>query len=1014
MLKTRNLCTFAALAALALMAAHPFIQGRLPWSADGLLHLYRLVSLDHALADGTLWPRYVAGMVYGYGAPMFNYYAPLSLYPLQALHLAGLSFLHAWLAGMAFYLLLAATGAFLLGRQWGGALAGFVTAAAYLYAPYTLYDAVARGTVAELASLAGLPWVLWALARLAQHGHPRDFALTALSFALFIPLHNVITLHSAALIGGYTLLLIGLHGDRLHVLLRLGLGLGVGGLLAAFFWMPAILETRYIKLEAITANLPFIDVTANLTPLASVFALPIPADPTQMQPPTPISLGWPQLILSGLALILALHARRHRMLIAFALGFSALMAFMNTEASAVLWRTVPLIRYSQYPWRLLGLASLLLALSAGLGAALLIERIRPASARSAVFILTLVSLALYGVPWLYAPSLPVDETNPQNITDAQAFERSSGLIGTSSFGEYLPIWNFELPDTERLAPRFASAPVIARLIPPTGVSITAARWWHTRADLALTSSADQTLVFDWFYFPGWWATLDGQPIEVYPSEPEGLLSLKLPAGEHRLAIALGLTDLQRNAGLLSMAGIAGLFVVLVWRRAPFWGARPDRLIQTAAPDIQRLALLVMVTGVVLFVVKVLVIDQINSPLRREQFADVLAEPLTANFGDKIGLIAHDLSSTTIRADEPAQLHLYWRLLAERLMTDYTTVITVRDPAGSTTAQVESWQPGGLSTRNWRSGYYLQERVIIDLPPGTPPGNYTIEVSLYDPARRRSLDVLNADGSPVDVSMRLARLTITRPERPSTLTPEIALRRTVNGLELVGMDVLPEMAGVGQALDVALYWALDGSVDPDLTMRLIWQQDEKTAAATPTIAPVTYFPLAAWQTGDRWVGRHRLYVPGALETGSYTLAVEIAGAAAPLGTMRVEAPERRFDLPDAAITMTDSVWANGLRLRGYSVSDETLTLYWQADQPMNDDLRVFVHRLADDGRIAEQAGGIPADWTRPTTGWAAGEVITERYSFASVDGETFRIGWYSAADNVRVLLTDGQDHTLLTP
>lgn len=80
-----------ALLAIALPAIQPLLRGQLPLSADGVLHLYRLVSLDHTLSDGTLWARYAAGMAYGYGAPFFNFYSPLSLYPMLAFHELGVS-----------------------------------------------------------------------------------------------------------------------------------------------------------------------------------------------------------------------------------------------------------------------------------------------------------------------------------------------------------------------------------------------------------------------------------------------------------------------------------------------------------------------------------------------------------------------------------------------------------------------------------------------------------------------------------------------------------------------------------------------------------------------------------------------------------------------------------------------------------------------------------------------------------------------------------------------------------
>ncbi|MCU0476605.1 MAG: hypothetical protein MUC99_10945, partial [Anaerolineae bacterium] len=69
------------LSVLCLALITPLLGGMMFETADGTLHLYRTITLRHALSEGDLWVRYVPGMVYGYGSPLFAYYSPLSLYP---------------------------------------------------------------------------------------------------------------------------------------------------------------------------------------------------------------------------------------------------------------------------------------------------------------------------------------------------------------------------------------------------------------------------------------------------------------------------------------------------------------------------------------------------------------------------------------------------------------------------------------------------------------------------------------------------------------------------------------------------------------------------------------------------------------------------------------------------------------------------------------------------------------------------------------------------------------------
>ena len=156
-----------AIIGICLVAIHPFLGGRMPRGDDGLLQMYRSLALEHSLAaDNALWPRYSSALVYGYGAPLFNYFPPLSYYPATGLHRLGIDTVNSWLLSMVLYTLAAAAGMFALGRHWTRSrLGGWLAALAYVYAPYFLFDSVTRGTSPEVAALAALPVALYGFTR---------------------------------------------------------------------------------------------------------------------------------------------------------------------------------------------------------------------------------------------------------------------------------------------------------------------------------------------------------------------------------------------------------------------------------------------------------------------------------------------------------------------------------------------------------------------------------------------------------------------------------------------------------------------------------------------------------------------------------------------------------------------------------------------------------------------------------------------------------------------------------
>jgi hypothetical protein len=77
---------------------------------------------------------------------------------------------------------------------------------------------------------------------------------------------------------------------------------------------------------------------------------------------------------------------------------------------------------------------------------------------------------------------------------------------------------------------------------------------------------------------------------------------------------------------------------------------------------------------------------------------------------------------------------------------------------------------------------------------------------------------------------------------------------------------------------------------------------------------------------------------------------------------------------------------GIRLLGYDLQAPvlrsgqaiTVTLYWQARQSIATSYKVSVQMLSQEARILAQEDSIPARWSRPTTAWLPGEVITDEH------------------------------------
>ncbi len=134
----------------------------------------------------------------------------------------------------------------------------------------------------------------------------------------------------------------------------------------------------------------------------------------------------------------------------------------------------------------------------------------------------------------------------------------------------------------------------------------------------------------------------------------------------------------------------------------------------------------------------------------------IPHPQPANFDNQIALLGYDLEARTRNTQHATRntqhairLTLYWQTLTE-MDTSYTVFVHVLDAGGQIVAQRDSVPgQGALPTTGWAQGEVIADQYEIPLPAGTPPGEYRIEVGLYDAASGQRLPVLGKAGQVAD-------------------------------------------------------------------------------------------------------------------------------------------------------------------------------------------------------------------------------------------------------------------------
>jgi hypothetical protein len=576
--------------AFSLFAVLPLASPDYFFEAHDAPHsIFFLTEFDAALRDGVWYPGWATDQALGYGYPTFVLYPPLAFYAAEVFHLLGATKVVAvkwtWAlatigAGLAMY----SYGRHVLGRR-----QGLLAAVVYVYIPYHLVDIYVRAALAEYCAFVWMPLVLLAFHRLVEKISAARLALAGLAYAALWMTHNVTGLAFTPLLVGYVLfrLLVEPRGasgpadrekdaadrsaagdalwrDRMtRAAASLGaglLGLGIAGALL----LPNLLERSAISQEQwVRASYDYaLHFVYPFQFLSSFWgygaAGPGPVDGMSFQ------LGFVPIVLASLATVSALCRRsREHLLIAFFAASTLVLVLSILPISVHLWDVLPIASLVQFPWRLMALTSVTMAILCGLsvsGAGELGAETTSRVLSPQVLILALVA-ALASFPFTLPEYTPVPPTAEGPLLSLEFELEYSDMVGITA-------WSEELPSTSPLVPQYlagSSALTTADALAP-GATLEMVRAGGASDEMWVRSPAGTELRFYTYYFPGWRVYVDGERLpdmSLRPAPPYGLLAVDIPPGEHHVLLRWGDTPVRAAGKGLTLACLA-LSVILLW------------------------------------------------------------------------------------------------------------------------------------------------------------------------------------------------------------------------------------------------------------------------------------------------------------------------------------------------------------------------------------------------------------------------------------------------------------------
>ncbi len=517
----------------------------------------RIYLMSKSLADGLFPVRWVEDLGYGYGYPIFNFYAPFPYYLGGIFTLILGNSLTATKLIFGIAMVGAGLSMYYFVRKFLGVFAGITAGVLYAYFPYHAVNMYVRGNLSELYAYIFIPLFLSSVYSLYYAKEKKLFdnfwniVLLALTLALIIISHNLSAYMTLLLSSLLILASLLIRKKKKIYFLSIVVGIVGGVLLSAFYWLPALLEMRFTDVNSqIGGGSDFRDhfvCVAQLWQSNWGFGGSVPGCTDGMS----FMLGKSNifiLILSAIVIIFATIKRKiaYRFFVVSSIGLLALSLLLVTPISRPIWDVIPGMEYLQFPWRFLNFVGLYIAVLGGF----LVWVTTKISSKKAVLVVTVTIIVVTIL------------INHRYFAPQEIFDRDDNFYTNREYisfdvtkrsDEYLPP-DFNVPESKTEIPE-------EKISVPEYVTVNE---WQSKTGLyeaEIVASSAARLHFNIAYYPAWHVFINNEEVSVTRTS-QGFTA-RVPEGTYVIRAEFIQTPVQRAGNYISLLGLILLFAGII-------------------------------------------------------------------------------------------------------------------------------------------------------------------------------------------------------------------------------------------------------------------------------------------------------------------------------------------------------------------------------------------------------------------------------------------------------------------